>query len=101
MKSFLTIFNSLPAILQSVQMLETAIPIPQTGKQKLDLVMNAALTAWGASQVQQQMSQSQLLNSVAAITNLTVATMNATGMFKSTGAAAAVAPATTQPVSSK
>ncbi len=100
MKSFLTIFNSLPAILQSVTAIEAAIPVPQAGKQKLDLILNAAATAWGATQVTQQISQNQMLNSVAAITNLTVATLNATGVFKNTTTNTTSTPATA-PVSSK
>ena len=61
------------------------------------LILNAALTAWGASQFQQQISQNTLVNSIAAMTNLTVSTMNAVGVFKKTAAPAANVP----PVSSK
>lgn len=84
MKTFLTIFNSLPAILQSVQVLEAAIPGSQSGKHKLDLVLGAAATAWEASQVEQQISKDGMLNSVAALTNLTVTTFNALGLFRHT-----------------
>lgn len=92
MKSFLSIFNALPAVIQSVSAIEAAIPVPQAGKQKLDLILNAASTAWAASQVEQQVSQNQMINSVAAMTNLTVSTMNALGVFKKS---------TPAPVSSK
>lgn len=92
MKAFLTIFNALPAIVQSVQVIESAVPVPNAGKQKLDLILQSAMAAWGASQIQQQVSQNQMLNSITAITNLTVATLNATGVFQKRDAA---------PVSSK
>lgn len=97
MKAFLAIFNSLPAIVQSVHVIESTIPVPNAGQQKLDLILNAALTAWAASQMQQQISQNNLVNSIAAMTNLTVATMNAVGIFKKSAIPAAAVP----PVSSK
>ena len=83
MKTFLAIFNALPTIIQSVQAVENAVPAPQAGKQKLDLILGAAATAWETTQVvEQAITKDQLLTSVTALTNLTVATLNAVGAFK-------------------
>ncbi|HVV46299.1 MAG TPA: hypothetical protein VHC72_13895 [Bryobacteraceae bacterium] len=82
MNTFLQIFNALPAILQAVQTVETAIPIPQSGKEKLDLILGAAGTAWEIGQVTQQISKSNTLQAIQDIANLTVATLNAAGVFK-------------------
>ncbi len=82
MNTFLTIFNAFPAILGAVQAVETAIPIPQSGQTKLNLVLGAAAAAWQASQIEQQLSKSTTLNAVTAITNLSVAELNAVGVFQ-------------------
>jgi hypothetical protein len=85
MNTFLLIFNALPTIIQSVQILETAIPMSQAGQHKLNLVLGAAGTAWELGQVGQQVSKSSTVQAVQTLTNLTVATMNATGAFKHAG----------------
>ncbi|HKD04584.1 MAG TPA: hypothetical protein VKB79_01670 [Bryobacteraceae bacterium] len=82
MNTFLTIFNAFPAILGAVQAVETAIPIPQSGQTKLNLVLGAAAAAWQASRIEQQISKSTTLNAVAAIANLSVAELNAAGVFQ-------------------
>jgi hypothetical protein len=82
MKTFLAIFNAFPAILQSVQAVEAAVPIPAAGQYKLNLILRAAGTAWELSQIGQQVSKSDTLNAVEALTNLAVAGLNAAGVFK-------------------
>lgn len=82
MKTFLSIFNAYPAVLQSVQAVEAAVPGHNNGKQKLDMILGAAATAWALSQAEQQFSQGDTLNAIQAMTNLTVAALNATGVFK-------------------
>ena len=84
MNTFLQIFNSLPAIIQSVETLETAIPISQSGQQKLNLILGAADAAWELGQVGQHLSKSNTLAAIETITNLTVASLNAAGVFKHT-----------------
>jgi hypothetical protein len=91
MNTFLLIFNALPTIIQAVQAIETAVPMSKTGQQKLNLVLGAAGTAWELGQVGQQLSKTNTVAAVQTITNLTVATLNATGAFKH--AVPAVAPA--------
>ena len=83
MKTFLAIFNAYPAILASVQAVEAAVPFPSAGQQKLNMVLGAAASAWEASQIEQQLSKNTTLNAVQAMVNLTVASLNAAGVFKS------------------
>jgi hypothetical protein len=82
MNTFLQIFNALPAIIQAVQAVETAIPLSQSGQHKLNLILGVAGTAWEVGQAGQQLSKSNTLAAVQTITNLTVATLNAAGAFK-------------------
>jgi hypothetical protein len=81
MNTFLAVFNAFPAILGAVQAAETAVPLPQKGQQKLNLVLGAAACAWDIGQIEQQISKSNMLSSVLAITNVTVAGLNAAGVF--------------------
>ena len=82
MNNFLAVFNAFPAILTAVQAVELAVPIPQAGQQKLNLILGAAGTAWEISQAEQMLSKSTTLNAIQAMTNLTVAALNAAGVFK-------------------
>ena len=82
MNTFLLIFNALPAILQSVQAIEAAIPMSQAGQQKINLILGAAGTAWEIGQVGQQLLKSNTVQAVQTITNLAVASLNAAGVFK-------------------
>jgi hypothetical protein len=67
------------------------MPMPQAGQQKLNLILGAAGTAWELGQVAQQLPKSNAVAAVQTITNLTVASLNAAGVFKhSTPAAKAV-----------
>jgi hypothetical protein len=99
MNTFLTVLNAFPAILASVQAVEAAIPLPKVGQQKLNLVLGAATTAWELGSVVEQMNKTNWLTAVEVMTGITVAGLNAAGVFTttSTGAPATV-PAT--PVSS-
>ena len=82
MKTFLSIFNAFPAILGAVQAVEAAVPVSGAGQQKMNLVLGAAAAAWEASQIQQQFSKNTTMNAVQAMADLSVATLNATGVFK-------------------
>jgi hypothetical protein len=95
MKTFLAIFNTLPAILQSVQAVESALPLPQAGQQKMNLILAAAAAAWEIGQAieQQVISKSTTVSAVQSLTNVTVSSLNAAGVLTP-----AAAPA---PVSSK
>ncbi|MDP9169173.1 MAG: hypothetical protein M3N54_01035 [Acidobacteriota bacterium] len=83
MKNFLAVFSAFPAILQAVQAIELAVPLPKSGQQKINLVLGAAATAWEISQAEQQLSKSDTLNAIQALANLAVAGLNASGVFKS------------------
>jgi len=89
MNTFLMFFNALPTIIQSVQAVEAAVPMPQAGQQKLNLILGTAATAWEVSQVVQALPKATTVQAVQTITNLTVATLNAAGVFKHTTPAAA------------
>ena len=86
MKTFLALLNSFPAILQTVLAVEGAIPLSQAGQHKINLVMGVAETAWEAGQVGRQISKTNWLSAVLAITNITVAGLNAAGVFGKTAA---------------
>lgn len=84
MKTFLSVFNAFPAILQAVQAVEAAVPVSGAGQQKLNLILGASAIAWQASQYHQQLSKNDTLNAVQAMANLAVSTLNATGAFQKT-----------------
>jgi hypothetical protein len=98
MKAFLNILNSIPAVVAAIQTVEAALPIAQTGQQKLNLILGLAEAAHDVAQAGEEISKGQLLAGVTEITNITVAALNAAGVF--THGARAAAP-TTAPVSSK
>jgi len=81
MNTFLAIFNAFPAILQTVMAVETAIPLSKAGQQKMNLVLGVAATAWEVGQVGQQINKTNLLAAVQAMTNISVAGLNAAGVF--------------------
>jgi hypothetical protein len=85
MDTFLTLFNTLPAVIAAVQAVETAIPMPQSGKHKLDLVLSAVEAAWEISHAEQSLTKNETLNGIAALVSLTVSTLNAAGVFAKTG----------------
>ena len=95
MKTFLAVFNAFPAILQTVQAVEAAIPMSNSGQQKMNLVLSAAGTAWELGTIGEQMNKSNALAAVQAMTNVAVAGLNAAGVFGT-----AQTPAAAPPVSS-
>jgi hypothetical protein len=99
MNTFLLLFNAFPAVLQSVQAVETAIPMSQSGQQKMNLILGVAATAWEIGETGIQLTQSNPVAAIQTIANLTVATLNAVGVFKH-AAPAVPASAATAPVSS-
>ena len=99
MNTFLAIFNAFPAILQTVQAVEVAIPMSNAGQQKMNLVLAAASTAWEIGAIGEQTNKTNVLAAVQAMTNVAVAGLNAAGAFgTSQGSVAAPAPAVTAPV---
>jgi hypothetical protein len=92
MNTFLTLFNAFPAILQTVQALEVAIPMPKSGQQKLNLVLNAASAAWEIGVVGEQLTKNNLMAGVEAMTDIAVAGLNAAGVFGTSQTTAAAAP---------
>lgn len=81
MKTFLNILNSIPSIIGAVQTVESALPLPQAGQQKLNLVLGLAGAAFDVAQAGEEISKGQLLSGVQAITNVTVSALNAAGVF--------------------
>lgn len=102
MNTFLAVFNAFPVILASVQAVEAAVPIPNSGQQKLNLVLSAATTAWEIGQVGEQMNETNMVAAIEAMTNITVAGLNAAGVFGTSQTTPAAGSATTAaaPVSS-
>jgi len=82
MNTFLLIFNALPAILQSVQAVESAFPMSQAGQQKMNLILGTAEAAWEIGQTGQQLSKTNMVGAIQVIANLAVASLNAVGIFK-------------------
>ena len=83
MKALLAVFNAFPAILQTVQVVESAIPLPKAGQQKMNLVLGAAGAAWEIGQIGEQINKTNWLAAVQAMTNVAVAGLNAVGVFRS------------------
>jgi hypothetical protein len=92
MKNFLAVFNAFPAILQIVQAVEAAVPMPKSGQQKLNLVLGVAGTAWEVGQVGQQINKTNWLSAIEAMTNIAVAGLNAAGVFGSSQNTAVATP---------
>ena len=84
MNTFLTLFNAFPAVIAAVKAIEVAVPIPQSGQHKLNLVLGAASAAWELSQVEQSISENTTVNAISATASLAVAGLNAAGVFKKT-----------------
>ena len=79
----LTIFKLLPAIIGSIQAVEAAIPLPSSGKAKLDLVLGTVSDVYGsAQQVTPEVPAGQLLAVITQIVTRVVGTFNALGIFK-------------------
>lgn len=87
MNTLLAVFNAFPAILQSVQAVEEAIPMSNTGQQKMNLVLGAAATAWEVAQVGEQINKTNWLAGVQAMTNVAVAGLTAAGVLGTSSAA--------------
>jgi hypothetical protein len=86
MKTFLAVFNLFPAVLSAVQAVEAAVPLPKSGKQKLDLIMGAVTAAFQASQQDQQVPKDTMLGTIESLVHVIVASLNALGVFKTTTA---------------
>jgi hypothetical protein len=81
MKTLIAVFSAFPAVLETVQAVEMAIPLPNVGQQKLNLVLNAAGAAWELGEVAEQINKTNWLAAVQAMTTIAVAGLNAVGVF--------------------
>jgi hypothetical protein len=87
MKSLLLILQLFPVMLAGVRALEETIPLPQSGKQKLDLVLDVVKTAYESSaELQKEFAWDKLAGVVVTIVGKIVGTLNALGVFKKSAA---------------
>lgn len=83
MKTLLYVLQLFPAILAAVRSLEDAVPMPQQGKAKLDLVLDVARAAYDASvDLQREFAWDKLAGIVVAVVGKVVGALNALGVFK-------------------
>lgn len=77
------ILKLFPVILGAVQAVEMAIPLPSTGKAKLDLVLGTVSDVYSSTQqVSPEMPLDRLMALVTQTVARVVATFNALGLFK-------------------
>ncbi len=80
-----TILKLLPVIISSVQAVEAAIPLPSTGKAKLDLVLGTVSDVYTTTQqVTPEVPVGLLLATVTQVVGRIVGTFNALGIFRKT-----------------
>jgi len=76
MGTVIAILQLLPAIISAVQAVEAAIPIPQAGATKLNLVLDAILSVGNVAE--------NLIPAIKRVIASIVSTFNAVGIFKTT-----------------
>ena len=77
------ILKLLPTLIAAVQAVEGAIPLPSSGKAKLDLVLGAVTDAYSSGQQAiQEIPGDRLVALVAQTITRVVNTFNALGLFK-------------------
>lgn len=80
---FFIILKLVPAVVHMVREIEAAIPGPNMGKHKLDIVLNGVETAAAAEpEIEKAISAADLQSAVTSIAGGTVATLKAAGVFK-------------------
>jgi hypothetical protein len=82
MKTLIAYLQLFPSILSSVQSLESAIPLPSSGKQKLDLVVGIVKTAYDTEEsIRKEVPWEKLSALVASAVSSIVAAFNTLGLF--------------------
>ena len=83
MKTLIAWLQLFPLILSSVKVLEEAIPLPSSGKQKLDLLLSVVQAAYNAEQsIQKEIPWSQIESIVKSAVSSVVNALNTLGLFK-------------------
>lgn len=82
MATLLILLKLFPAILAVVQSVEAAIPLPSTGKAKLDLVLGTVSDIYTSTQTGQELPLEKLSVLVSQTVTRVVATLNSLGIFK-------------------
>ena len=83
MTTLLALLQLLPAIIGAVQSVETAVPLPASGKTKLDLVLGTVTDVYNAEEsIRKQIPNDQLIGMVTSTVGRVVTTFNALGIFK-------------------
>jgi hypothetical protein len=82
MSILILIFNLLPVILAAVQSIETAIPISQAGKAKLDLILGVVSDVYSADKnIHKAMPLDAMTAVVTSIVGRVVKVLNIFGVF--------------------
>lgn len=85
MTTIIGILKLLPTLIAAVQAVEGAIPLPSSGKAKLDLVLGTVTDAYASGQqVIQEIPGDRLVSLVTQTITRVVNTFNALGLFKKT-----------------
>lgn len=83
MKTLISYLQLLPTILAAVKSLEEAIPLPMSGKQKLDLLIATVQTAYAAEQtIQKEVPWTQVESVVKSVAGVVVNALNVMGLFR-------------------
>ncbi len=83
MKTLIAYLELFPTILASVKSLEEAIPLPQAGKQKLDLLLAAVKAAYDAEEsIREDIPWEKLAGIVTRAVKSVVESLNAIGVFR-------------------
>ena len=82
MKTLVAFLQLFPSILGAVQSLESAVPLPSSGKQKIDLLMGIVKTAYDTEEsIRKDVPWATLSTLVVSAVNSIVVAFNALGIF--------------------
>jgi len=82
MKTLIAYLQLLPTVIGAVQSLENAIPVPATGKQKLDLLLGIVKTAYDTEEtVRREFPWEKLSSLISTAATSIVSALNALGVF--------------------
>ncbi len=83
MKTLITYLQLFPTIIAAIQSLENAIPVPASGKKKLDLLLQIVKAAFDTEEsVRREIPWEKLSTLVSSAVNLIVAAFNGLGVFQ-------------------
>lgn len=90
MSKWIAYLQLIPMILKLVPAFEDAFPIPQSGKDKLNLFLELAGTAWDAAKgaMGHALSKDEALAFIPTAVGIVVKALNALGVFKTSTPAA-------------